>query len=46
MNHLFQAGLEIRRVFKKQDRPFCFIGGLAVLRWGEPRMTGDLDVCL
>jgi hypothetical protein len=23
---------------------FCFIGGLAVQRWGEPRLTRDLDV--
>lgn len=46
MNHLFQAGVEIQQFFQKRDWPFCFIGGLAVLRWGEPRMTGDLDVCL
>lgn len=25
---------------------FCFIGGLAVLHWGEPRLTRDLDVSL
>lgn len=22
---------------------FCFIGGLAVQRWGEPRLTLDID---
>jgi hypothetical protein len=26
--------------------PFCFIGGLAVMRWGEIRMTQDIDLCL
>lgn len=26
--------------------PFCFIGGLAVIRWGEIRMTQDIDLCL
>ncbi|RPH50403.1 MAG: hypothetical protein EHM85_10535 [Desulfobacteraceae bacterium] len=26
--------------------PFCFIGGLAVIRWGEVRMTQDIDICL
>ncbi len=25
---------------------FCFIGGLAVLRWGEPRETVDVDLTL
>ena len=25
---------------------FCFIGGLALIRWGEPRLTGDVDVSL
>lgn len=25
---------------------FCFIGGLAVLRWGEPRETIDVDLTL
>lgn len=25
---------------------FCFIGGLALIRWGEPRLTRDVDVSL
>lgn len=25
---------------------YCFIGGLAVLHWGEPRLTRDLDLAL
>jgi hypothetical protein len=25
---------------------FCFIGGLAVLRWGEPRLTRDIDLTI
>jgi hypothetical protein len=25
---------------------YCFIGGLAVLRWGEPRETVDVDITL
>src|SRR6266699_4962920 len=25
---------------------FCFIGGLAVQRWGEPRLTEDVDLTL
>lgn len=46
MNSLFQAGLDIQDFFKKNNWHFCFIGGLAVLRWGDLRMTQDLDVCL
>lgn len=46
MNILFNAALEIQNYFKKQKWQFCFIGGLAVLRWGEPRMTQDIDVSL
>lgn len=24
--------------------PFCFIGGIAIQRWGEPRVTKDVDL--
>lgn len=46
LNPLFIAGLEFQKTFKKRNWPFCFIGGLAVLRWGEIRMTQDIDLCL
>jgi len=46
MNSLFQAGSEIQQTMKAQNWPFCFIGGLAVMRWGEVRMTQDIDLCL
>lgn len=46
MNSLFQAGLELQQTMKAQNWPFCFIGGLAVIRWGEVRMTQDIDLCL
>ena len=46
MNSLFKAGLEIQHTLKAQKWPFCFIGGLAVIRWGEVRMTQDIDLCL
>ena len=29
-----------------QQWRFCFIGGLALLRWGEPRETVDVDLTL
>jgi Nucleotidyl transferase AbiEii toxin, Type IV TA system len=44
MNPLFSAGLEIQTFLQSKSWPFCFIGGLAVLRWGEQRMTQDVDI--
>jgi hypothetical protein len=44
MNSLFQAGLEFQRFLKERNWSFCFIGGLAVIRWGEIRMTQDIDL--
>jgi len=46
MNSLFQAGLELQNFIKQRKWSFCFIGGLAVIRWGELRMTQDIDLCL
>ncbi len=46
INPLFQAGLEFQNTFEERRWPFCFIGGLAVIRWGEIRMTQDIDLCL
>jgi predicted nucleotidyltransferase len=46
MNSLFTAALEIQQTLKEKSWPFCFIGGLAVMRWGEMRMTQDIDLCL
>ncbi len=46
LNSLFKAGLEFQETVEKRNWPFCFIGGLAVLRWGEIRMTQDIDLCL
>ena len=46
MNSLFQAGLELQQFIMEKKWPFCFIGGLAVIRWGEIRMTQDIDLSL
>ena len=45
-NPLFSAAFELQESFRRSDWKFCFIGGLAVLRWGEMRMTQDIDLCL
>ena len=46
MNPLFQAGLEFQRFIQEKEWRFCFIGGLAVIRWGEVRVTQDVDLSL
>ena len=46
MNPLFQAGLEFQQFLQEKKWRFCFIGGLAVIRWGEVRVTQDVDLSL
>lgn len=46
MNGLFAAAEEIQRLCEDEGWRFCFIGGLAVQRWGEPRVTRDVDLTL
>jgi hypothetical protein len=44
VNALHQAALEIQAFLNQQEWQFCIIGGLAVIRWGEPRATQDVDI--
>lgn len=44
MNPIFAAGLEVEGICRTANFRFCFIGGLAVQRWGQPRMTADVDL--
>ena len=46
MKRLFAAALNIQRFFEQRQWQFCIIGGIAVLRWGEPRFTRDVDITL
>lgn len=46
MNGLFQVAVGVQRFCDAQRWRFCFIGGLAVQRWGEPRQTRDVDLTL
>lgn len=46
MNGLFAAAADVQQVCQGEGWCFCFIGGLAVQRWGEPRMTRDVDLTL
>jgi hypothetical protein len=46
MSALFDAARDLQALLETRGWRFCFIGGLAVLRWGEPRFTRDVDVTL
>ena len=46
MNELLEAAREIQEVAGSCRWQFCFIGGLALQRWGEPRFTRDVDLTL
>lgn len=46
MNGLYHAAFEAEQFMRQQKWRFCLIGGLAVVRWGEPRATQDVDFCL
>lgn len=46
MNDLYASALEFEKFFRARGWRFCFIGGLAVMRWGVPRLTLDVDISL
>ena len=37
MNALIRAAADLQSVSEQHGWKFCFMGGLAVPRWGEPR---------
>ncbi len=43
---LGQAAADVDAFCKSEALPFCFIGGLAVQRWGVQRLTHDVDITL
>jgi hypothetical protein len=46
MTPLLEAARDLQDFFIRRQWRFCIIGGLALLRWGEPRFTRDVDVSL
>ena len=40
------AAVEVQDLCQQRGWRFCFIGGVAVQRWGEPRLTQDVDLTL
>jgi hypothetical protein len=46
VNPIFRAAADVQRFCDTQGWRFCFIGALAVIRWGEPRLTQDVDLTI
>jgi hypothetical protein len=46
VNEVIRAAAELQSVCQAHGWRYCFIGGLAVQRWGEPRETVDVDLTL
>jgi hypothetical protein len=40
------ASWEVQQKLSRAGSRFCFIGGLALQRWGEPRYTQDVDLTI
>lgn len=43
---VFDAAREIQEFLSRSGYVFCFIGGVALQRWGRPRLTLDVDLTL
>jgi predicted nucleotidyltransferase len=41
---LFREALRLQESLNALECRFCFIGGIALQHWGEPRVTRDLDL--
>jgi hypothetical protein len=46
LNAIYEAACDLQGFCENRDWRFCFIGGIAVLRWGDARATQDADLTL
>jgi hypothetical protein len=46
LSPILEAALELQAFCLARRWRFCFIGGIVVARWGEPRTTADADLTL
>lgn len=46
MISLYRVGHVIQTICVENRWRFCFVGGMALQRWGEPRITEDVDLTL
>jgi hypothetical protein len=43
---LVHAAADVEAFLIEQGWRYCFIGGIALQRWGQPRLTNDVDVTI
>ena len=43
---VLEAAVRVQDFCRDRGWQFCFIGGVAVQRWGQPRLTQDVDLTL
>ena len=46
MKALFRTAAELSRLLSERGWQYCFIGGNALQRWGQPRLTNDIDLTI
>lgn len=46
MKDLVGQAHELQTFLIRQGWDFCFIDGIAIQRWSEPRLTKDMDITL
>lgn len=46
MSLVYAAAADLQRFCEEQRWEFCFIGGVALQRWSDPRQTQDADLTL
>jgi hypothetical protein len=46
MNKIFASAKRLQNMLDEAGLPNCFIGGVAVQRWGEMRLTEDADAAI
>ena len=44
MKSLFHVAAQLDEALAARGWQYCFIGGIALQRWGQPRLTTDIDV--
>ena len=46
MQDLFRLADDLQSFCQDRGWRFCFIGGIAIQRWGEPRLTAEVDLTI
>ena len=46
VEELLFAAVRVQSMLRERGWRFCFIGGIAIQRWGNPRFTRDIDLTL